>query len=148
MQQNTIHFWTHLVVLCPLEQEGGAAVLCGQTLSSKSGILWIYGDSWQLGTARRRKRLNHDYVSDLQVVALQRCPSSWLTIPSWMTVQNVPSCLELTNVRFCSLELSCFERSTNHASWTAWPMLNVYHFKLGKETLNLGTTQPLHWIAG
>ena len=41
MQQHTIHFWTHL------EQEGGEAVLrgqiCYQTMSSKSGILWIYG---------------------------------------------------------------------------------------------------------
>jgi hypothetical protein len=27
----------------PLEQEGGTAVLHGQILSSKSGILWMYG---------------------------------------------------------------------------------------------------------
>ena len=41
-------------------------------------------------------------------------------------------------------ELSCFERGTNHALLTAWLILNVYHFKLGKETLNLrlGTIQP------
>ena len=31
---------------------------------------------------------------------------------------------------------------------TVWPMLNVYNFKLGKETLNLrlGTTQPLQCL--
>jgi hypothetical protein len=66
--------------------------------------------SRQLGTLKKT-RLNHDDVSDLQVVALKRDPSSQLTIPSWMTVQNVfshselilswvPSCLELTEVRF------------------------------------------------
>jgi hypothetical protein len=30
MQQHTRHFWTYLVVLCSLEQEGGAAVLRGK----------------------------------------------------------------------------------------------------------------------
>jgi hypothetical protein len=34
MQQHTRDFWTHLVVLCSLEQEGGAAVICGKILSS------------------------------------------------------------------------------------------------------------------
>ena len=43
MQQHTRHVWTHLVVLCSLEQEGGAVVLRGQLLSSKFGNLWIYG---------------------------------------------------------------------------------------------------------
>ena len=47
MQQHTTHFWTHLVVLWSLEQERGASVHVGnfghQTLSLKSGILWIYG---------------------------------------------------------------------------------------------------------
>jgi hypothetical protein len=43
MQQHTTHFWTHLVVLCSLEQEGGVAAIRRQTLPSKSGILWIYG---------------------------------------------------------------------------------------------------------
>jgi hypothetical protein len=41
MQQHTIHFLD--LVLCSLELEGGAAVLPLQILSSKSGILWIYG---------------------------------------------------------------------------------------------------------
>jgi hypothetical protein len=50
MQQQKL-FWTHLVVLCSLEQKGGAAVhllgtSCHQTLASKSGILWIYGELW------------------------------------------------------------------------------------------------------
>jgi hypothetical protein len=43
MQQHTIHFWTHLVVLCSLEQEGDKVFLPGQMLSSKAGILWISG---------------------------------------------------------------------------------------------------------
>ena len=47
--------------------------------------------SRQLGT----QRLNHDDVSDLQDVALERGPSSLLKIPSWMTVQNVFSQSEL-----------------------------------------------------
>ena len=61
--------------------------------------------------------LNHDAVSDFQVVAPEKGPSSGFTIPSWMTVQNVfskleliysrlPSCLELTKVRFLSSELT------------------------------------------
>ena len=33
--------------------------------------------------------INHDNVIDLQVVALERGPSSRLTIPGWMSVQNV-----------------------------------------------------------
>jgi hypothetical protein len=33
----------HINVLCSLEQEGGEVVRRGQILSSKSGILWIYG---------------------------------------------------------------------------------------------------------
>ena len=53
MQQHTIHFWTHLVVLCSLEQEGGAAVLRGQILSLKSGILWIYGAFKTTGNAEK-----------------------------------------------------------------------------------------------
>ena len=61
MQQHTRHFWTHLVVLCSLEQEGAAAVLSGQILSSKSGILWIYGALRQLGTLKKTW-LNHDVI--------------------------------------------------------------------------------------
>jgi hypothetical protein len=67
MQQHTIHFWTHPVVLCSLEKEGGAAFLrgkfCHQSLSL-SGFMVI---SKQLGT-QKKTRLNHD-VSDLQVGA-------------------------------------------------------------------------------
>jgi hypothetical protein len=88
MQQHTRHFWTHLVVLCSLEQEGGAAVLHGHILSSKSVILWIYGAFKTTGNLNFKK-WNHDDVSDLQVVAVERGPSSQFTIPSWMKVQNV-----------------------------------------------------------
>jgi hypothetical protein len=98
MQQHTRHVWTHLVVLCSLEQEGGAAFLLGQNLSSNFDIkvwhsldLWCFQDNWELGN----KSLNHDGVSDLQVVALERILSSRVTIPSWMTVQNVFSQSEL-----------------------------------------------------
>jgi hypothetical protein len=45
------HFWTDLVVLYPLEQEGGVVVLCGQILSSKvwhSLDLWCFQDNWEL----------------------------------------------------------------------------------------------------
>ena len=34
MQQHTKYFWTHLVVLCSLEKEGGVAVVRGKMLSS------------------------------------------------------------------------------------------------------------------
>jgi hypothetical protein len=65
--------------------------------------------SRQLG-ARKRTRSNHDDISDLQVIALERRPSSRCTILSWMTVQNifspVSSCLELNEVRFRSSELT------------------------------------------
>ena len=64
MQQHRIHLWTHLVVLCSLEEEGATAILRGQILSSKSGILWTNGKS--------EKRLNRDDVIDLQVVAVER----------------------------------------------------------------------------
>ena len=55
-----MHFRTHLVVLCSFEQEGGAAVLllgkfCHQTLSSKSGILWIYGAFKTTGNSEKNK---------------------------------------------------------------------------------------------
>jgi hypothetical protein len=70
-----------------------------------------------------------------------------------MTVQNVfipdfPVVLTSLKSSFCSSELSCFEHGTNHASLTAWPILNVYHFQFGKETLNprFGTKQPLSLI--
>ena len=35
MEQHALQFWTHLVVLCSLEQEGGAEVLRGKIWSSK-----------------------------------------------------------------------------------------------------------------
>ena len=71
MQQHTIHFWTHLVVLCSLEQEGGATVLlvgkfCNQSLAF-SGFMVL---SRQLKTLGKKQRLNHD-VSDFQVRALE-----------------------------------------------------------------------------
>ena len=111
---------------------------CHQSLAF-SGFIVL---SKQLGT-QKKTRLNHDDVIDLQVIALERgrIYNSELDDRS-----KHPSCLELTEVRFCSSELRCFEHGKNHASLTAWPMLNVYHFKLGKEPLNprVGTTQPLH----
>ena len=55
MQQHTIHFWTCLIVLCSLEQEGGAAVFRGQILSSKSGILWIFGVFNTTGKSEKKK---------------------------------------------------------------------------------------------
>jgi hypothetical protein len=55
MQQHTRHFWAHLVALCSLEQEGVAAVLHGQILSSNFAIniwhfldLWCFQDNWEL----------------------------------------------------------------------------------------------------
>jgi hypothetical protein len=73
MKNHTRHFWTQLVVLCSLEQEGGAAVLRGQILSSNFVIKvwrsldsWYFQENWELN----KKSLNHDDVSDLQVVAL------------------------------------------------------------------------------
>ena len=75
MQEHTTHFWTHLVVVCSLEQEGDAAVHRGQILSSvcHSLDLWCFQANWNM---RRNTRLNHDDVSDLQVIALERGPSS------------------------------------------------------------------------
>ena len=55
MQQHTIHFWTDLVVLYSLKQEGGSAVLCGLILSSKSDILWIYGAFKTTGNSEKNK---------------------------------------------------------------------------------------------
>jgi hypothetical protein len=55
MQQHTIHFWTHLVVLCSLEQEGGAAVLVGKFYHQTyikvwhSLDLWSFQDNWEFG---------------------------------------------------------------------------------------------------
>ena len=73
-----------------------------------------FQDNWELW---KKTRLNHDDVSDLQVVALKRGQCSRFRIPSWMTVQKVfsqselafsqvPSCLELTAVRFPSSEFT------------------------------------------
>jgi hypothetical protein len=55
MQRHTIHLLTHFVVLCSLEQKGGAVVLCGQILSSKSGILWIYAAFKTTGNSEKNK---------------------------------------------------------------------------------------------
>jgi hypothetical protein len=57
---------------------------CHQSLPF-SGFMVL---SRHLGT-RRKQRLNHDDVSDLQVVTLKRGPSSRFTILSWMKVQNL-----------------------------------------------------------
>ena len=83
MQQHTIHFWTHLVVLCSLEQEGGMVVLRGQIIKLGHQSLTFSGFmvlSRQLGT-QKKTRLNHDDVIDLQVVALEKGQSSQLTVP-------------------------------------------------------------------
>ena len=79
-------------MLCSLEQEGDADDFCGQILSSNFDIkvwhsldLWCFQDNWEL----KNKSLNHDGVSDLQVVALEKGLSSRFTIPIWMTIQNV-----------------------------------------------------------
>ena len=69
-------------MLCSLEQEGDVVVLRGQIMSSKSGILWIYGAFKTTGISK--KRLNHD----LQVIALERGKSSEFTIQSWIKVQT------------------------------------------------------------
>jgi hypothetical protein len=56
MQQHTKHFWTHLVVLCSLEQEGGplranfVIKLCHQSLPF-SGCMVL---SRQLGTKQKK----------------------------------------------------------------------------------------------
>jgi hypothetical protein len=96
--------------------------------------------SRQLGTQKKTGR-NHD------VGALERGPSSRLGTQSWVTVQNVFSQSDLVFSEFpvvlnsmkSEISLfrvsSCFERDRGHAGLTAWPMLNVYPFKLGKETL-------------
>ena len=130
---------------------------CHRTLLSKSVILWIYGTFNTTGNSEKTK-LNHDDISDLQVGALERGPSSRLAIPSWMTIQNIFSKLELVFSEFPVVlnslnskiskfrDSSCFEQCRIHAGLTAWPMLNVYNFKLGKENLKprIGTTLPLH----
>jgi hypothetical protein len=54
MQQHAMHFWTHLVVLCSLEQEVGSAVLRGQILSSNFVISGIMALSRQLGTLEKK----------------------------------------------------------------------------------------------
>jgi hypothetical protein len=94
--------------------------------------------SRQLGTLKKT-RLNHD-VSDLQVGALEKCQSSRLGIPSWVTVQNVFSQSELVYFRFPSCEFavvlksdisqfsvsSCFEGIRSQAGLTAWPMYSTF----------------------
>jgi hypothetical protein len=118
MPPHTRHFWTHLVVLCSFEQEGGTAVHRGQILSSKLGILWIYVASRQLGIWGKT-RSNHDYVSDLQVVVLRKRPEFLtynselddrlkliFTVGAWFF--RVPSCLELAVVRFSQFQVKLF----------------------------------------
>jgi hypothetical protein len=97
MQQHTRHF---------------VGKFCHKTLSSKSGILWIYGAFKTTGNSGK-KIMNHDDVSDLQVVALERGLSSRFSIqvenrifPVVASFTRVPSCLELTKVRFCSSEMT------------------------------------------
>ena len=58
MQQHTIHVWTHLVVLCSLEQEGGTAVLRGKIVIKLYQSLAFSGFmvlSLQLGTQGEKK---------------------------------------------------------------------------------------------
>ena len=69
MQQHAYIFFTHVVVLCSLEQEGGMEVHHGQILSSKSGIVWIYGALKTTGNSmsnhnriKKKTRSNHDGV--------------------------------------------------------------------------------------
>ena len=96
MQQHTIYFWTHLVVLNRKVAQHFLCAnfvmkLCHQCLAF-SGFMVL---SRQLGT-RKKTRLNHD-TSDLQVGALERGSSSQFGIPSWMTIQNVFSLSELVS---------------------------------------------------
>jgi hypothetical protein len=65
--------------------------------------------------------------------------SSSRIFPVGARLFRLPRCLELTEVKFSQFRVnSCYARGTYQASLTAWPMLNVYHFKFGKEPLNLG----------
>jgi hypothetical protein len=62
MQQHTICFWTHLVVLCSFGQ-----------MSTKSVILWSYSAFKTTGNSGNKTRSNHD-VSDLHIGALEKVP--------------------------------------------------------------------------
>jgi hypothetical protein len=149
MHLYTIHFWTRLVVLCSLE--GGGR---GPSWADFVNQVWHFLDLWCFQS---------NWEPGKNVESWRRHWSSGLQFRvGYNTVQNIfsqsehiysqlPSCLELTEVQFSQFRVnSCFERSTNPASLTAWPMLNVYHFKLGNEPLNprFETIQPLHWIVG
>ena len=82
--------------------------------------LWCFQDNWEL--VKQKKRLNHDDVIDLLVVVCS------VFFPKFPVILNSSQISQLW-------VSSCFERGRSHAGLTAWPMLNVYHFKLGKETL-------------
>ena len=71
-------------------------------------------------------------------------PSRSLFTPDFPVVLNSLKSSSLSS------ELTVVLSTAYYASLTAWPMLNVYHFKLGKEPFNprFGTTPPPHWIAG
>jgi hypothetical protein len=114
------YFWSNFVM-----------ILDHQSLAF-SGFM---GLSRQLGTLRKKTRSNHD-ISDLQVGALERRPSSRLGIPSWMIIQNVYSQSEhisspavlnsLKSDIFLIRVSSCCERSKSHAGLTAWPMYSTF----------------------
>ena len=143
-----MHFWPHLVLLFSLEQEGGAAALRGQMLSSKSDILWIddafkttgnsekkYVESWwrhwSSGRSSRKR-------PDLQFRVGWPFKTYFHSLSSF--IPDFPVVLNSLKSGFRSSELTVV--------LTAWPMLNVYHFKIGKE-LNprFGTTHPLSLIS-
>jgi hypothetical protein len=77
---------------------------------------------------------NHDDVIDPQVIALERGQiyNSELDDHSkhiFPFIPVFPGVLNLLKSSFSQFPFnSCFEPGTNHASLTAWPMLNVYHF--------------------
>jgi hypothetical protein len=54
---------------------------CHQTLSSKSGILWIYGAFKTTGNSEKT-RVNHD-VRDIQVGALEKGSRKRPEFPTW-----------------------------------------------------------------
>jgi hypothetical protein len=102
-----------IVVLCSLEQEGCTTVLllgkcCHQRLAF-SGFMVL---SRQLGTLKKT-RLDHD-ISDLQVGALERGPSSRTGIPSWLTIQfffcRIDSMVNVFNI-FWAMVLKCLSFS-------------------------------------
>ena len=115
MQQHTGHFWTHLVVLCSLEQEGGAAVLRGNILSSNfikvwhSLDLWCFRDNW-----------------DLEGEKMESWWRQWSSGCSCRKRSKFPiynSELDESSKRIFSV-VACFFFQSSQLSWTHWS-LNV-----------------------